>query len=64
MLLLFGGTVTVGDLSVTGFMAVLIAAFAGAMLVMGIIALVVGFVVLVVLKIIGSLANGLISLIF
>ena len=34
------------------------------MLVMGIIALVVGFVVLVVLKIIGSLANGLISLIF
>ena len=34
------------------------------MLVMGIIALVVGFVVHVVLKIIGSLANGLISLIF
>jgi hypothetical protein len=34
------------------------------MLVLGIIALVVGFVVLVVLKIIGSLANGLISLIF
>ena len=30
VLLLFGGTVTVGDLSVTGFMAVLIAAFAGA----------------------------------
>ena len=37
VLLLFGSTVTVGDLSVTGFMAVLIAAFAGAMLVMGII---------------------------
>ncbi len=34
------------------------------MLVLGIIALVIGFAVLVVLKIIGSLANGLLSLLF
>ena len=34
------------------------------MLVLGIIALVIGFAVLIVLKILGSLANGLFSLLF
>ena len=39
VLLLLGGTVTAGDFSISGFVAVLLAAFVGAMLVMGIILL-------------------------
>ena len=37
VLLLLGGSVTAGDITISGFMAVLLAAFIGAMLVMGII---------------------------
>ncbi len=39
VLLLLGGTVTAGDFSISGFIAVLLAAFVGAMTVMGIILL-------------------------
>ena len=39
VLLLLGGTVTAGDFSISGFIAVLVAAFVGAMVVMGIILL-------------------------
>ncbi|MCR4852826.1 MAG: iron ABC transporter permease [Prevotella sp.] len=39
VLLLLGGTVTAGDVTISGFVAVLVAAFIGAMLVMGIILL-------------------------
>ncbi len=37
VMLLLGGSVTAGDITISGFMAVLLAAFIGAMLVMGII---------------------------
>ena len=67
VLLMLGGTVTAGDFSVSGFVAVLLAAFVGAMLVMGLILLfstvVKNNVMLLIIGImIGYLSSSAISL--
>ena len=67
VMLLMGGSITVGDFSLTGFVAVLVAAFIGAMLVMSVILLfstvVKNHVMLLIVGImIGYMASAAISL--
>ena len=67
VMLLMGGSITAGEFSLTGFVAILVAAFVGAMLVMGLILLfstvVKNNVMLLIVGImIGYLANSAISL--
>lgn len=67
VMLALGGNLSLGDYSVGGFMAVLVSAFVGAMVVMGIIiffsSLVQSHVVLLIIGImVGYLANSVISL--
>ena len=67
VMLLMGGSITVGDFSLTGFVAVLVAAFVGAMLVMSVILLfstvVKNHVMLLIVGImIGYMASAAISL--
>lgn len=67
VMLLLGGSITVGDYSLTGFVAVLVAAFAGAMLVMAVILLLATVVknnvmLLIVGIMIGYMASAAISL--